>query len=308
MLCLVCLALPAQARQTASIIAVVNDGAISFADLEDRIRLIIVSSGMPDTKEIRDRMRGQVINSLIDEQLQIQEADRLELEVTDEEVDQAFEGLAQSNNFTAEKFLDVLKQSKVPLHTLRSQIRANIAWSKVVQNEVRPRISIADTEVDVMRERLEEGVGKTEYMVSEIFLAVETPKDESDVKQLAEKLTRQLVEGHVPFSKIAAQFSQSAGASRGGDMGWVREGQLAEEIDHVLQNMDEGDLSAPVRTLSGYHIIYLRKKRTIEAANIPSATELMNQIGQREMERRARGYLMDLKSTAFIEFRDKDPE
>ena len=297
--------LPAQAQspQMETIAAVVNEDVISRSDLTDRMKLIIASSGMPDNADIREKMMPQIMNILTEEKLKMQEANRLELEVTETDVSQGFAALAGQNNMSAEQFRGLLTQNNVPLSTLHDQIRSQIAWSRVVQTELRPRITITDNEVDAVLSRLQASVGKTEYLVSEIFLPVEKPGDEADVRKLADRLTSQILEGRVPFQRVAIQFSQSAGASKGGDMGWIQEGQLPDMLDKALARMSEGDLSVPVRSLSGIHILYLRGKRTISEASFPSPDQLMQQLGNERLDRMQRRYLMDLKTQAFIENR-----
>lgn len=293
----------AQAADSEHIVAVVNDDAITDTDLDERLQLIIVSSGMPNNEEIRTRLKPQILSSLIEEQLKLQEAKRLEIEVSAADIDAGFLSIAQSNNLTTDQFLEVLKRSKVSPLSIRNQIRANIAWQKVVGKEVHPTVSINDNEVDSVLERLRGGVGKTEYLVSEIFLPVETPKDEPSVRQLADKVTRELAQGKVPFPQVAAQVSQSASASKGGSLGWIQEGLLAEDIDEALAKMKEGEISKPIRTPAGFYVMALRKKRAIAEENIPAADQVRSQLGMQELERRAQRYLWDLKGAAFIERR-----
>ncbi|HIF25304.1 MAG TPA: rotamase [Micavibrio sp.] len=291
--------------RSASIAAVVNEDAISESDVEARMRLAIVSSGLPNNAEARSKLRPQVIAALIDESLRMQEADKLEITVDASEVENAFATIAQQNNLEADQFKQALRQSGVDLTTLQDQIRSQIAWSKVIQKKLRPQVVVSENEAQALIDRLHREVGKNEYLVSEIYLPVENTQDESNIKQLADKLTEQLVQGKAPFPRVASQFSQSAGASRGGDLGWVPEGQLAPELEERLAQMNEGDLSKPIRTLSGYHIILLRKKRSINAETIPSQDEVMQQMGMEQLDRLQRRYLLELKSTAFIEYRDQ---
>jgi hypothetical protein len=136
--------------------------------------------------------------------------------------------------------------------------------------------------------------------VAEIFLPVDKPDEEANIKQLAEKLTREMLQGKAPFPRVATQFSQSASAKRGGDIGWVQEGSLYPEIEDVLMRMNEGDLSEPVRTISGYYIVTLRKKRVIAEENIPSREEVLYRLGTERLERRSAVTLLDLKAEAFI--------
>ncbi len=289
--------------RTESIAAVVNNDAITATDLEERLRLLMISSGIPNSKETRERLMPQVMNMLIDEQLMMQEAKRANIAVTDEEVNAGFAKLAEQNGMPPEQFRQVVRQSGVPTRAMDRQIKSQIAWGRLVQQKIRPTVVVNDLEVDSMLERLRKNIGKEEYLVGEIFLPVDTPTDEPQVSQLAQKLTREMVEGKVPFPRVAAQFSQSASSKRGGDMGWVEADQFPTEIVEVLGRMNEGDLSEPVKTLAGYYIVTLRKKRTITEESIPSRDEMFFRLGNERLERAQRSHLLNLKSSAFIERR-----
>ncbi len=164
-------------------------------------------------------------------------------------------------------------------------------------------MTIGDNDVDDALQRMKANIGKQQYLVAEIFLAVTTPQDDQKMHALADHLTQEMVKNHIPFSRVASQFSQGAGASHGGDMGWVQEGQLPAELDRVLTQMKEGELGKPVRTEGGYHIMFLRKKMTVTEDSLPSRDGMLERLGMDELERRQRRYLMDLKSAAFIEHR-----
>ena len=107
---------PAFARSE-SIAVVVNDGAISSSDLNDRMTLIIRSSGLQDTQEIRDRVGPQVLSGLIEEELKLQEAARLEVDVSQEEIDQGFATIAKQNNFEADQFRQIMARSGINVNT-----------------------------------------------------------------------------------------------------------------------------------------------------------------------------------------------
>ena len=293
----------AQSGKMETIAAVVNDRAISASDVNDRMRLVMTSSGLPKKPDIMDKLRPQILNALIEEQLKVQEASKFGLEVDAQEIEQGFATIAQQNNMTADQFKSVLKESQIPRSTLEDQIRAQISWTKLVQMRLRPQIDVSETDIDSTLDRLEAAKGKTEYRIFEIFLPVNTPDEEGDIVNLARKLHRELIEKKAPFQRVAAQFSQSAGATNGGDLGWVQEGQLAEEIDTLLQEMPEGTLSEPIRTVAGYHIILLAKKREITEQSIPSRDQVKNQLSMQRLDRMQRRYLMDLKSEAFVEQR-----
>ncbi len=291
------------AARTETIAVVVNNDAISATDVDERLRLMMVSSGIPDSKDTRERLLPQVVNILIEEQLMIQEAKRLEIEVTPEEVEKGFAKLAEQNGMDAAKFREVVRRSGVPVRAMDRQIKAQIAWGRVVQQKLRPMISVNDFEVDDMIERLRRNIGKDEYLLGEIFLPVDNPAEAAQTGQLATKLTREMLQGKVPFPRVAAQFSQSASSKRGGDMGWVEANQLPVEIEEVLATMNEGDLSEPIKTLAGYYIVALRKKRSITEESIPSRDEVFYRMGTERLERAQRSHLLNLKSSAFVERR-----
>lgn len=285
------------------IAVVVNDDVITTSAVQDRMKLLIVSSGLPNNEEIRSRMKNQVLSMLIDESLQMQEAQEQSINVTDEEVSGGFETIARQNNMTPEQFQAILKKSGINYRTLEKQIRAQISWGKVVQRKLRPQVEVSDTDIDDRMEFLNSRLGKTQYQVAEIFLPVDSPQQDQEVLALAQKLTREIIERRAPFPQVAAQFSQGAASARGGDLGWVQEGELPDPLNGIILGMKDGDLSQPIRSLTGYHILLLRGKRTVAQENLPTRDQVMQQIGTERLDRLQRRYLMDLKSEAFVERR-----
>lgn len=295
---------PVQAfAQSESIAAVVNEDAISKSDVGDRMKLIVLSSGLPNSPEIREKLTPQVLTSLIEEQLKLQEAKRLEIEVTPEEVDEGFAMLAAQNKIPAEKFKEMLNQSGINLVTMQRQIRAQMAWTKIIQAKMRPKVLITDNDIDEVIRRLEGTQGMTEYLLGEIALPVDNPEQENDVRSLADKLSRDIRSGQAPFIKVAQQFSQAAGAAQGGDLGWVQASQLPPDIADALKSANKGDITAPIRSLTGYHILYVRDVRTITKDSIPERDKILSTLGVERLDRMQRRYLQDLKTGAFIETR-----
>jgi len=154
---------------------------------------------------------------------------------------------------------------------LTDQIRNGLLWNKVIQHELRPKIEVGDDEVDAVIERVRADAGKQEYLVSEIFLAVDNPKDEEQVHQVAQNLVTQ-IKGGANFAAVARQFSQGSGASQGGDIGWIQQGQLAPELNRALIAAGPGEVSDPIRTANGFHILGLREKRTVSMGDPEKAS------------------------------------
>ncbi len=241
------------------IVAVVNDEAISEVDLNGRLKLALLAGNYPDTPEVREKLEPQVLRSLIDDQLRVQEAKRLKLSVDREEVDNEIKLTAEQNHQTLDQLKASLVKEGVPFSTFEKEITAQTAWRKVVQKEIRRRIEVTDAEIDSAYTRMMTSISKPQYLVAEIFLPVDSPADDVREKSFGEQLEEQLQHG-ASFAKLAQQFSQAAGAAQGGDLGQVQEGELPEELDHALAKMQAGQISAPIRTQAGYHILLLRAK------------------------------------------------
>jgi peptidyl-prolyl cis-trans isomerase SurA len=252
---------PASASTEDRIAAVVNDGVITTSDIEARMKLAFLSSGLPDTPEVRQHILPQILRGLVDEQLQMQEAKRLDITVPKEEIDKTLQHIAEDNHIPGD-MRSFLKQKGGSPEALEQQIRAGLSWNKVIQRELRPRVDVGDDEIEAAIARIRANAGKQEFLVSEIFLAVDNPKDENQIKQVAENLVKQ-IKGGANFAAVARQFSQSTGAASGGDIGWIQDGQLASDLNQSLRSLQPNEIAGPVRSANGSHILAMREKRTI---------------------------------------------
>lgn len=251
----------ADAQQVQSIAALVNDKVISAYDLEQRVRLVVSTSGLEATPETLKRIREQVLRTLVDEELQLQEAEKDKIKIPDEEINLAIARLAQRNGMTRPQILQILAESGVSENTLRRQIKASMAWDTLTQRRFSSRISVTEEDINQQMEQLQANADEPQYWVLEIFMGFESPEEEKSVARTAERLVEDLRTGQASFSSLARQFSQSASASAGGDIGWVTKEDLPPEIGRVINTMRKGALSIPLRTVNGYYIIALRDKR-----------------------------------------------
>ena len=264
--CLLFLVAGGAVAQETRIAAIVNDEVVSLNDLSNRMQLVMRSSGIEDTPQNRSRIRPQILRSLIDEKLQMQEAKRLNITVTPEELDQAFSRIEQQNHMTKGALDDFLKEAGVPRSTLTDQLSASIAWGKLVRNRLMQDVTISDEEVTEALNQLKQEADVPQNRVSEIFLAVDAPGQDEDAKRLADRLIDQ-IRGGANFAAVAQQFSQSPSAAVGGDIGWVTSAQLSPEIGGAIDKMKPGEMSYPIRTPAGYYILYLRERRKLGQPN-----------------------------------------
>lgn len=262
LLALSAVAQPARAQDTQRIAAIVNDDIISYFDLNARVQFALVSSNAQDTPEVRKRFQQQVLKGLIDEKLQRQEASKQSIKVTETELNRAMSDIEKQNGMPAGGLDKYLASNNVPKSTLTQQVEATLSWQKLMQRKVKPRIDIGDDEIEEALKRMEASRGQPEYHLAEIFLSVDSPDQEDEVMKNMDRLIDQLGRG-ARFPALARQFSQSASAATGGDLGWVQLGQIDEQIEQVVVKMPVSTISKPIRTVGGVYLMAVIEKREV---------------------------------------------
>ena len=247
------------------IAAVVNDEAISVADLTSRLRMVMLSSNLTDSPETRQRVAAQVLRTIVDEKLQVQEAKRQNITATDEEINKALAQIEKQNNMQPGQLDQVLRSHGIERSALVDQLTASIVWQKLVRRLVSQTNVVSEEEIDYALKRAKESANEPQSRVAEIFLAVDNPQQDDEVRRLAERLTEQMKQG-ARFSAVAQQFSQSATAAVGGDIGWVRPEQLSPELGKAVAQMRPGELSAPIRAGAGYYLLLVLDRRSGRSA------------------------------------------
>lgn len=270
-------ALPARGQQVARIAAVVNDEVISVMDLRNRADLVVFSSGLPATQEVYDRLMPQVLQALIDERLQLQEANARSISVADREIEAVLRNMEQSNNLPPGGLDGFLAERGIVKETLISQIRANLAWRKLIRARFQRQVEVGQEEIDEAIRNMEEAGGKPRNLVSEIFLAVDDPAGEDRVRQSALRIIQQIRNGG-RFEELARAFSQNASAAAGGDLGWLVQGQLDDRLEDAIATMQPGQIGGPFRTPAGYHILMLRDRRFPGSSSPDKVTVDLRQI------------------------------
>jgi peptidyl-prolyl cis-trans isomerase SurA len=255
---------PAGAQQR--IVAVVNDDVITAQDLNDRLQLVTLSSGIPDSEQARSRLAPQVLRSLIEETLQLQEAERLDITVEDAEIQRALANIAERNRMSVEAMQRFFAQKGINLATLLDQVRAQIAWVKVVNRQIVPRVTVTVDQLDMAVEEARRNEGEPEYLLSEIVLPVDSPAQAQVVAQDAARLVQTLREG-ASFESLARQVSAAASAENAGDVGWIRGSAIPPELRDTLESMRVGEISDPISSPVGYYIFLLRDRRLSQAAD-----------------------------------------
>jgi peptidyl-prolyl cis-trans isomerase SurA len=253
---------PTPAIQATRIIAVVNGDVVSNADVDNRARLFALSTGLPVTQDVLDRLRQQITRQLIDEKLRMQEVQRRKIVIQDKAIADAIHDIEARNGLQPGALRQRLAADGVGQRTLVDQIRTQLGWTQVLREQLGDKVAVTDAEIADAQRLLAQQVGKPEYRVGEIFIPVDDPANAADAQRFAETVITELRAG-APFPVVAAQFSQNQTALQGGELGWVQPNQLDPEVARLASQMPPGAISNPVKVPGGFSIVTLQGKREI---------------------------------------------
>ncbi len=256
--------------------AIVNGEVITDTDIDQRLALVVAANGGKVDAEEMPRLRLQVLRNLIDEKLQIQEALSHDIKISDDEIDKAYQRVAQNFRKGQGSFEDFIRAAGSSPASLKGQIKGELAWSRLLRRRVEPFVNVGDDEVQSVIAKLTASKGKEEYHVGEIFLSA-TPETEGQVMQDAARIVGQ-VRGGASFVAYARQFSESSTASVGGDLGYVRAEQLNDAVAPVVTALTPGTISDPIHVPGGIAIMALIDKKQVLAGDPNDAVLSLKQL------------------------------
>lgn len=245
--------------------AIVNGDVITDTDIDQRLSLVLAANGGRVDEAEKQRLRLQIIRNLIDEKLQLQEAAENDIRINEAEVTRSFERIAQNFKRTPAQFETYLRENNSSSNSLKAQIRAEMAWSRVLRRKVEPMVNVGDDEVQQVIDKLNAAKGKDEFHVGEIFLSA-TPETLDAVMQDASRIVGQ-VRGGASFVAYARQFSEASSAGLGGDLGWVRGEQLNSAVSAAVAALQPGQVTDAIPVAGGVAIMALIEKRQVLAAD-----------------------------------------
>ena len=250
----------AEAREVEGIAAIVNDEVISKFDVDQRVNLFLVTSGIERTPQNIDGLRRQVLRTLIQEKLQLQEARDSEIEISRAEINAAMQDMASGTNRSLDEVEKFLKENNVHIRTMEDQIEAELAWNRFVRGRFGGQVSIGELEIDETLERAEAAMNQDRVNISEILLLANNQLDGQRLMSEAAQIVQQLRAG-INFGAVARQFSAASSSASGGNLGWIPVNQLDENIVPIIENMAAGDISDPIETSAGIYIVQVNRKQ-----------------------------------------------
>jgi peptidyl-prolyl cis-trans isomerase SurA len=254
----------------------VNGEVITGTEIDQRIMLLTNGDMSQVPAEQRDQLRVEILGQLIDETLRIQEAEANELEISNKEIAE-YVGRVAEQNFKrsvpeTEKFLTSIGSS---IESLRKQVKAEIAWNRVLGRNVTPFINVSEDEVKAEQAKTEANKGKVEFRLGEIYFSA-NDQNREQVYETARKLLEQLKNG-APFPEMAKQYSEASTAAAGGDLGFVKLTVLRQALATAALEMNNNEIVV-VPESTGVTLLLLIDKRQIGISDPRDSTLELKQI------------------------------
>ena len=250
------------------IAAIVNDGLVLKSELDAQMDAV--------TKRLQEQkvelpsqsiLKQQVLDRLILQEIQSQHAKRVGLSVSDEQLNSALQEIASRNKIPFDQLPTALSAQGVDYKSYRESMRKELTLSTLRQRDVISHINVSPRELDQFIARQQTAAANDEFNVSHILLSLPeaaTPQQLEDITHKARDLAARAAKGE-DFGQLAIANSNSQTALDGGQLGWRKGTQLPQFILDLVAKMKPGDVSEPVRTPSGFHIVKLNERRSGEA-------------------------------------------
>jgi peptidyl-prolyl cis-trans isomerase SurA len=243
--------------------AVVNDGVVLNSELDDQVNAV---SERLRTQKLelppQNVLRQQVLERLILQEIQAQRANRAGLKVPDETLNNALQEVAQRNNIPLSQLPEALAQQGIDYSSYREEMRKELTLGLLRQRDVLQRISITPRELDqFLAKQANTPSESNQYNVSHILIAVGQTATPEQIDQAAKRAAEvaQRAKGGEDFAKLAVAYSNAQTALDGGALGWRKGSELPTFLTDVVVKLKAGQVSDPLRTPTGFHIVKLNE-------------------------------------------------
>lgn len=269
LVCTLLLLQPATAAQLTldSIVAIVDESVITRRELTDRIKLLEIEFRQSNRRLPKvDVLERQVLEALINDSLLLQEAKRRGVRITDGRLNQTMQQLARQNKMNLSDFREAVIADGLDYDQYRETIRRELTLSTLRRQYSQRNATISDSEVDDFMKLSGEDEANYEYRLSHILIALPdaaTPEQVIEAQQSAKEILTELDQG-AQFDQLANTYSAGETALQGGDLGWRKKAEIPSLFTTQVLTMEPGDHAGPIRSASGFHIVYLEERRNLE--------------------------------------------
>ncbi|HLL53227.1 MAG TPA: peptidylprolyl isomerase [Myxococcaceae bacterium] len=312
-LVLLAIAPSARAEVVDRVAAVVNNDIIALSEVEQRAapELARVAT-IPDPKQraaLRQRVLKGALDSLISDRLLEAQLTELNIEVAESEIDAAVEDVKRQNNVTDNAQLEQLLRSAPEAYTMasyRAFLKKQIARMKLVNLKVRSKVKVSDDDLKAEYARYSRSESEDPEVHARHILVMLTPKatpeEVEQARRKAQALADEARRPGVDFIELAKARSEGPSAGEGGDLGYFRRGVMVPEFEKVAFGLKVGEVSQPIRTKFGWHVIKVEDRR---ASEVKSFDEVKDQLRERlargQLEKYTERYVQELREQALVD-------
>lgn len=296
----------AEAELINKVVAVVNDEVITQQDVSQLLAVLYAQyANMYKKDELvrkMEELKKTILKQMIEDKLILSRAKELNINVTEEEVNNKLE-YVKSGLPSEKDFYELLETQGITIRDLKDRYRDQIMVKKIVDLEVKSRVVVLPSEVTEYYEkhRLEfKQGGKYKYKVSHIMIKAEDEVSFDLAKVEMQDIYNKLKEGQ-DFSELAKRYSQGPNKDQGGDMGYIEQGEMLEELDNAIFTLKPGEFSEPIRSQMGYHIFKVEDIKDSDYFNLADVqNNIKNMLFQERLKKRLDEWLAELSSKAYI--------
>ncbi|MEP2653657.1 MAG: peptidylprolyl isomerase SurA [Paraglaciecola sp.] len=251
---------------------IVDQSVVLESEIEELVAVVKRNAAINNQTLPSDRVvRTQAIEKLIVDNLQMQLAERMGIQISDPQLEQTIGNIAQGENMTIEQFRNKVAREGITYDTYREEIRKEIILGEVRRANVRRRVYITDQEVDNLVKLIDEqGSQQAEYHLGHILIEFPSEPTDEDITAAKSRATKvlELLNNGSDFAKIATASSGGALALEGGDLGWMNINSMPTLFAEAVQNKSKDTLVGPIRSGAGFHILKIKDLRGIEKVEI----------------------------------------
>lgn len=293
------------------IVALVNNEVITLSELEETGRTLfgqVKQATLPSEREEKlKKARAEVLDQLIENKLLEQEIKRKKIEVPDRDVDQALGDIMKQNHLTENELKMALAKEGMTFSRYRQHIRDDLGKVRLVNWEIKSKIVVKEEDLKkAYQENLEEYTDPVEVKVQQVFLSVAPEAAEEQVAAIrkeAQSILERARRGE-DFAQLARDYSRGPESREGGVLGFFKHKELMPELEEAAFKLPPGELSEPVRSKGGFHILRVLERKGGEPRPFAEVqNRVRDKILETEVEGQFKEWMKALKAKAYIEVR-----
>jgi len=302
---------PARAELVDKVAAVVNNDVITLSEVEQRALPQLARAEVKDPKEranLRQQILKQALDQLVGEKLMEQQLREKNMDVSDQEIDATIDSVKQEQHLGPEQLEQALHDQGYTMSSYREMLKKTLARRKLVAQQVRPKVKISDEDVKAEYARWAKMESSDpEVHARHVLVQVAPGAPAADVekgRQKAVALAQEARQPGVDFAELAKKKSEGPSASDGGDLGFFRRGVMVPEFDKVAFSLKEGEVSDPVRTKFGWHVLKVEERRAVGVKSFDEMKdELRDKMLMGQLEKYTDDYVQELRRDAAVEIK-----